>query len=117
MWLVGPSKKPDPGLSVNGVLAGLVAITAPCAFVTPLAAVVIGLIAGVIVCLATFGLEKMRIDDPVGATPVHLVNGLWGLLAVGIFANGNPITAGWNGVATPVTGLLYGCLLYTSRCV
>ncbi len=108
MWLVGPSKKPDPGLSVNGVLAGLVAITAPCAFVTPLAAVVIGLIAGVIVCLATFGLERLRIDDPVGATPVHLVNGLWGLLAVGIFANGNPITAGWNGVATPVTGLLYG---------
>ena len=108
MWLIGPSKKPDPGLSVNGVLAGLVAITAPCAFVTSASAVVIGLIAGVIVCLVTFGIEKLHIDDPVGAVPVHFANGLWGLLAVGIFANGNPITAGWNGVDTPVTGLLYG---------
>jgi len=108
MWLIGPSKKPDPGLSVNGVLAGLVAITAPCAFVTSTSAVVIGLIAGVIVCLVTFGIEKLRIDDPVGAVPVHFANGLWGLLAVGIFANGDPITAGWNGVASPVTGLLYG---------
>jgi Amt family ammonium transporter len=108
MWLIGPSKKPDPGLSVNGVLAGLVAITAPCAFVTSTSAVVIGVIAGVIVCLVTFGIEKLRIDDPVGAVPVHFANGLWGLLAVGIFANGNPITAGWNGVASPVTGLLYG---------
>jgi Amt family ammonium transporter len=108
MWLMGPTKKPDPGLSVNGILAGLVAITAPCAFVSTLAAVVIGLIAGVLVCLATFWLEKMHIDDPVGAAPVHLVNGFWGVLAVGIFANGNPVSAGWNGVQTPVTGLLYG---------
>ena len=108
MWWFGPSKKPDPGLSVNGVLAGLVAITSPCAFVTPMAAVVIGLIAGVIVCLATFAIEKMRIDDPVGAVPVHFCNGVWGLLSVGIFANGNPASAGWNGVQTPVVGLLYG---------
>jgi Amt family ammonium transporter len=108
MWLVGPSKKPDPGMSVNGVLAGLVAITAPCAFVDTWAAVVIGLIAGVIVCLASFALEKNKIDDPVGAIPVHFANGLWGVLSVGIFAFGNPDTAGWNGVATPVTGLLYG---------
>ena len=50
----------------------------------------------------------MHIDDPVGAAPVHMVNGMWGVLAVGIFANGNPLTAAWNGVATPVTGLLYG---------
>lgn len=108
MWWVGPNKKPDPGMSVNGLLAGLVAITAPCAFVDTWAAVVIGLIAGVLVCVATFALEKMHIDDPVGAVPVHLANGLWGALAVGIFANGNPLTATWNGVATPVTGLLYG---------
>ncbi len=108
MWMVGPTKKPDPGMSVNGVLAGLVAITAPCAFVDTWAAVVIGLVAGVLVCLATFALEKMRIDDPVGAAPVHMVNGLWGVLAVGIFASGNPLTAAWNGVDTPVTGLLYG---------
>lgn len=108
MWWFSETKKPDPGLSVNGVLAGLVAITAPCAFVSTSAAVVIGLISGVIVCLATFALEKMHIDDPVGAVPVHLCNGAWGVLAVGIFANGNPSSAGWNGVASAVTGLIHG---------
>ncbi|MEA4909350.1 MAG: ammonium transporter [Chloroflexi bacterium] len=108
MWLFSPARKPDPGLSVNGILAGLVAITAPCAFVDSLGAVIIGLVAGVWVCLATFGLEKLKIDDPVGAVPVHLCNGLWGVLAVGLFANGNPDTAAWNGVASPVTGLFYG---------
>ncbi|HET9914893.1 MAG TPA: hypothetical protein VFQ13_23590, partial [Anaerolineales bacterium] len=108
MWLFGATKKPDPGMSVNGILAGLVAITAPCAFVDSWAAVVIGLIAGVIVCWATAALEKWKIDDPVGAVPVHFFNGLWGVLAVGIFANGNPDTAAWNGVESPVTGLLYG---------
>ena len=108
MWLRGSTRKPDAGMSVNGILAGLVAITAPCAFVDVWAAVVIGLIAGVWVCIASTLLEKARIDDPVGAVPVHLGNGLWGVLAVGIFANANPDTAAWNGVATPVTGLLYG---------
>jgi Amt family ammonium transporter len=93
---------------VNGVLAGLVAITAPCAFVDPWAAVVIGLIAGVFVCLAVSLLEKWQIDDPVGAAPVHLFNGIWGVIAVGIFASGNPDTALWNGIESPVTGLLYG---------
>ncbi len=107
MWIRG-NKKPDPGMSVNGILAGLVAITAPCAFVDTWAAVVIGVMAGVIVCLATVALERARIDDPVGAIPVHFANGIFGVLAVGIFAMGNPDTAGWNGVATPVTGLLYG---------
>ncbi|MBI4674419.1 MAG: ammonium transporter [Chloroflexi bacterium] len=108
VWLVGPTKKPDPGMSANGILAGLVAITAPCAFVDSWAAVVIGIVAGVIVCLATFALEKAKIDDPVGAVPVHFANGIWGVLAVGIFAMGNPDTAAWNGISTPVTGLLYG---------
>jgi ammonium transporter, Amt family len=108
MWLVGPTKKPDPGMSVNGTLAGLVAITAPCAFVDSWAAVTIGLIAGLIVCWASVLLEKWKIDDPVGAVPVHFFNGLWGVLAVGIFANGNPDTAAWNGVESAVTGLLYG---------
>jgi len=108
MWLFGPAKKPDAGMSVNGLLAGLVAITAPCAFVDPWAAVVIGLIAGVLVVFASSLLEKLKIDDPVGAVPVHLFNGAWGVLAVGIFANGNPDTAAWNGVESAVTGLLYG---------
>ncbi|NWG06859.1 MAG: ammonium transporter [Chloroflexi bacterium] len=107
-WLFGLTRKPDPGLSVNGILAGLVAITAPCAFVDSWAAVVIGLIAGIIVCWATALLDKWHIDDPVGAVPVHFFNGLWGVLAVGIFANGNPDTAAWNGVESAVTGLLYG---------
>lgn len=107
-WLLGPTRKPDPGLSVNGILAGLVGITAPCAFVDSWAAVVIGLAAGILVGLATFLLERLRIDDPVGAVPVHFFGGIWGLLAVGLFAMGNPDTAGWNGVPTPVTGLLYG---------
>jgi ammonium transporter, Amt family len=108
MWWISPVKKPDPALSVNGILAGLVAITAPCAFVDTWAAVVIGLIAGVWVCIATTLLEKMKIDDPVGAVPVHFANGIWGVLAVGIFASGNPDTAAWNGIDTAVTGLLYG---------
>jgi ammonium transporter, Amt family len=108
MWLFGPARKPDASMSVNGVLAGLVAITAPCAFVDSLGAVIIGLVAGVWVCVASALLEKLKIDDPVGAVPVHFFNGIWGVLAVGIFANGNPDTAAWNGVATPVTGLLYG---------
>jgi len=108
IWLFGPTKKPDPGMSVNGILAGLVAITAPCAFVDSWAAVLIGLIAGLIVCWASVLLEKWKIDDPVGAVPVHFFNGLWGVLAVGIFSNGNPDTAAWNGVESAVTGLLYG---------
>lgn len=106
-WLVS-HKKPDPGSMVNGTLAGLVAITAPCAFVEPLAAVFIGSVAGVIVILATTLLDKLKIDDPVGAAPVHLFNGAWGVLALGLFASGNPDTAAWNGIDTPVTGLLYG---------
>jgi ammonium transporter, Amt family len=108
MWLFGAAKKPDASMSVNGTLAGLVAITAPCAFVDPWAAAIIGLIAGVLVCWASVTLEKLKIDDPVGAVPVHLVNGAWGVLAVGIFANGNPETAAWNGMESAVTGLLYG---------
>ncbi len=78
--------KPDFSMTVNGALAGLVAITAPCAFVTPLASVFIGLIAGVLVVFGVIGFDRLRIDDPVGALSVHLVNGIWGTLAVGLFA-------------------------------
>lgn len=106
MWFFGPTKKPSPSMSVNGILAGLVAITAPCAFVDSWGAVIIGLVAGVLVCLATVWLERAKIDDPVGAVPVHFVNGVWGVVAVGVFAVGNPDTAGWNGTASPVTGMV-----------
>jgi len=82
-WLLG---KPDLGMAINGCLAGLVAITAPCAFVSVASSAIIGLIAGVIVVLAVIGFDKVRIDDPVGALAVHLVNGVWGTLAVGLFA-------------------------------
>jgi Amt family ammonium transporter len=108
MWLFGPTKKPDPGMSVNGILAGLVAITAPCAFVSSASAAVIGTVAGVLVCLGSFALERLRIDDPVGAVPVHFLNGVWGVLAVGLFANGNPASAGWNGMDGTVRGLFHG---------
>jgi Amt family ammonium transporter len=77
----------------NGALAGLVAITAPCAFVDPWAAVVIGLCAGLIVPPLVLGIEKLKIDDPVGALPVHGVAGIWGTLACGLFATENRATA------------------------
>jgi len=77
--------KPEVGMSLNGALAGLVAITAPCASVTPLSAVIIGAAGGVIVVLAVLFFDKMRIDDPVGAISVHGVCGAWGTLAAGIF--------------------------------
>jgi len=78
--------KPDLGMSVNGCLAGLVAITAPCAFVTVNAALVIGLVAGILVILAVKVLDRLKIDDPVGAVPVHLVNGVFGTVCVGLFS-------------------------------
>jgi len=108
MWWISPIKKPDPAMSVNGLLAGLVAITAPCAFVDVFGAAIIGTVSGVLVCLATVWLEKAKIDDPVGAVPVHFANGMWGVLSVGLFANGSAASAGWNGMQGSVTGLFYG---------
>ncbi|MBX7056537.1 MAG: ammonium transporter [Leptospirales bacterium] len=78
-------KKPDMGMILNGCLAGLVAITAPCAFVSIPAGMLIGFIAGIIVVLATLMMDKVKLDDPVGAVPVHLINGIWGTLALGLF--------------------------------
>jgi Amt family ammonium transporter len=104
--------KPDPSMMANGMLAGLVAITAPAAFVEPWAAALIGVIAGVLVVEAIFFFDRRGIDDPVGAIAVHGVNGIWGVLSVGIFASGR-YGAGWNltdTVATAeagVTGILY----------
>ena len=110
-WITRRTGKPDPAMMVNGMLAGLVAITAPCAFVDPWAAGVIGLIAGVLVIESAFFIERrFKLDDPVGAISVHGVCGIFGVLAVGIFANGT-YGAGWNlteGVDGGVTGILYG---------
>ena len=115
--LMAKGLKPDPTMLCNGMLAGLVAITAPCAFVDPWAAAVIGAVAGYIVVISVFFWERMGIDDPVGAISVHGVNGIWGVLSVGIFATGQ-YGAGWNGVVRDsmiqaygsdgVRGLLYG---------
>lgn len=83
-WNIGG--KPDLSMIVNGCLAGLVAITAPCAVVSPAGALFIGAIAGVLVVLAVYFFDKIHVDDPVGALAVHLANGIWGTLAVGLFA-------------------------------
>jgi ammonium transporter, Amt family len=100
--------KPDVTMMCNGMLAGLVAITAPCAFVSAPIAVLIGSVAGVLVVAAAVFVErKLKIDDPVGAVAVHGVNGAWGILAVGLFANGT-YGAGLNGVSGAVRGLFYG---------
>ena len=79
--------KPDLTMTMNGALAGLVAITAPCAYILPHEAVLIGLIGGIIVVWGTLFLDKIRIDDPVGAAPVHMMNGIWGTVAVGLFGH------------------------------
>ncbi|MNE43311.1 Ammonia channel precursor [compost metagenome] len=77
--------KADPSMTMNGALAGLVGITAGCAFVSPYSAIVIGLIAGVLVILGTLAIDKMQVDDPVGAVAVHGINGAFGTVAVGLF--------------------------------
>lgn len=100
--------KPDVTWMCNGMLAGLVAITAPCAFVSAAAAIRIGAVAGPLMLVtALFVEEKLRVDDPVGAVGVHFANGTWGVLALGLFANGD-YGEGLNGVSGGVRGLLYG---------
>lgn len=107
MWWF-KTKKPDPSMMINGMLAGLVAITAPCAFVSVQSAALIGLISGVLVIEAAFFIErKLKVDDPVGAVAVHGVNGTWGMIALGLFADGS-YGDGWNGVTGTVKGLFYG---------
>jgi ammonium transporter, Amt family len=118
LYVVFRTDKFDPAMAANGMLAGLVAITAPCAFVKPWHAAIIGMIAGVLVIESTWFVErKLKIDDPVGAISVHGVNGLWGVISLGLFADG-VYGQGWNGkgfdaagnlVETKgVTGLFYG---------
>ncbi len=94
-------KKPDLGMIINGTLAGLVAITAPCDAVSMIGALVIGGVAGALAVVAVFAFERLKIDDPVGALSVHLVNGIWGTLAYGLFATST-------GSLVAVDGLLYG---------
>jgi Amt family ammonium transporter len=89
-------------MTVNGALAGLVGITAPCAFVTPVASVAIGFIAGILVVFGVLAFDKLKLDDPVGALSVHLVCGIWGTIAVGLFAT----MAAPGGIDK--NGLLYG---------
>jgi Amt family ammonium transporter len=109
MWSWRKKKlgKPDPAMSANGMLAGLVAITAPSGFVAPWAALVIGMVAGILVVESVFFWERRHIDDPVGAISVHGVCGLWGLISLGLLADGT-YGAGWNGVEGTVKGLFYG---------
>jgi len=108
MWV--RYNKPDASMSGNGLLAGLVAITAPSGFVNPVASVIIGLIAGVLVCISVEFVDRvLKVDDPVGAISVHGANGLWGVISIGLFADGKSNYGGsWNGVAGSVTGLFYG---------
>ena len=90
VWITKRTGKPDPGMMANGMLAGLVAITAPCAFVSPAISALIGTIAGVLVIEAVFFVERvLKVDDPVGAIAVHGINGAFGVLCVGLFANGS----------------------------
>lgn len=106
MWI--KYGKPDPSMTANGALAGLVAITAPCAFVNAPSAFFIGGVAGLLVCVSVAFVEnKLKLDDPVGAISVHCVNGLWGVISLGLFADGS-YGDGLNGVAGGVTGLFFG---------
>jgi ammonium transporter, Amt family len=106
MWMF--YGKPDISMAANGLLAGLVAITAPCAFVNSVSAVIIGAVAGVLLCVSVLFVERvLKIDDPVGAISVHGANGAWGLLSLGLFADGT-YGDGLNGVEKTVRGLFYG---------
>jgi len=108
LWMKFRFGAPDVSWLCNGMLAGMVAITAPCAFVTAPAAILIGAVAGVLVINSALFIENvLKIDDPVGASSVHGVCGAWGILALGLFADGR-YGDGWNGVPGKVRGLLYG---------
>ncbi|MGL1892490.1 MAG: ammonium transporter [Spirochaetaceae bacterium] len=98
VWI--KSGKPDLSMALNGALAGLVAVTAPCAFISPVSAIIIGSIGGFLVVFASLLLDKLKIDDPVGAFPVHGVNGIWGALSIGLF--------GRESLGLTSDGLLFG---------
>ena len=105
------TKKWDCGMTLNGLLAGLVAITCPCYWVSPFGAMCIGAVAGIVVIIGVEMLEYLRIDDPVGAWPVHGLAGMWGTWSLGLFATGeygaSTPTGADNTAASVVTGLFY----------
>ena len=94
--------KPDLGMSINGLLAGLVAITPACAYISVPSSIIIGAISGIIVVYAVIKFDRVKLDDPVGACAVHLVNGVFGTLSIGLFAQ-----SGMTGIETP-NGLFFG---------
>lgn len=110
LWFGQTKGKFDLGYTINGLLGGLVAITCPCYWVSPLGAIILGFIAGIVVYLGTAALEYSRIDDPVGAVPVHGLCGIWGTLSLGFFASGQYGATGATGAdnSAPVAGLFYG---------
>jgi len=116
VWVI--LRKPDVAMACNGLLGGLVAITASCAFVSPATAVLIGFFAGILVVWSVALLERrLHVDDPVGALAVHGVCGVWGALALGLFADGS-YGSGWNGVAGPVRGLFFGdASQFAAQCI
>jgi Amt family ammonium transporter len=109
-WAYMSSKKWDAGFTTNGFLAGLVAITCPCYWVTPTGAILLGGVAGVVVVLGVELLEWLRIDDPIGAVPVHGICGIWGTLSLGLFACGKYGVSGPTGPdnSAALKGLFYG---------
>jgi ammonium transporter, Amt family len=104
------SKKWDVSFTINGFLAGLVAITCPCYWVSPLGSIILGSVAGVIAVAGAELLEYLRIDDPIGAVPVHGLNGIWGTLSLGLFATGEFGATGPFAPdnSAPLKGLFYG---------
>lgn len=100
--------KPDLSMIINGILAGLVGVTASCAFISITSALIIGVIAGILVVFAVPFFDRLKIDDPVGATSVHLVCGIWGTLAVGLFSAGPGVYSWYGDGLGPAKGLLIG---------
>jgi ammonium transporter, Amt family len=96
--------KPDLSMIINGILAGLVAVTASCAWISVPSAAIIGTVGGILVVFAVSFFDRIKIDDPVGATSVHLINGVWGTLAVGLFSQGDL----YGVTPAPKLGLLFG---------
>lgn len=114
-WL--KTRKPDFGLTMNGALAGLVAVTAPCAFISPLSAIIVGTIGGLVMFSAVFLLDRIKIDDPVGAIPVHGFCGLWGTISLGLFheSYGLFFGGGWHQLGIQALGsvAVFGWIILT----